>query len=174
MSTTIVAIILLCVIAAVCVILVWVNNKDRDKNAIHLLNRFTDIAMQSNLSFSSQEILEATLIGLDGIQKKLLIITKTGADEYDSLLIDLNEVKSCTKRKLFKDINVGGNKKVKFEKQIDKIVLDIQFADGRPGVQIIFFQPITNDIFTLAELESKAGHWEAIISQLINPRLKIA
>jgi hypothetical protein len=172
MSTVIIAVILISVIAAICVILISINNKDREKTTLKLLDHFTGIAMQSNLSFSSQEILETALIGLDGIQRKLLVITKTGADEYDSLLIDLKEVKSCNKKKLYKNVNVGGTEKIKLEKQIDKIVLDFEFADGRPSVQITFFEPLTNHILTMSELEKKAGNWEAMLSKLIHLELK--
>jgi hypothetical protein len=108
MPTIIVAVILICLIAAVTLTLIAISNKDREKNTLKLLNLFSGVAMQTNLSFSSQEILDNALIGLDGIQRKLLVITKIEDDKHDSLLIDLNDVKSCNMKKLYKNVNVGG------------------------------------------------------------------
>ena len=88
MSTIIVAAILISVITGICLILVSINNKHRQKKASELLNHFSKLGTGNNLSFSSQEILENCIIGLDGIQRKLLILKKIDKDEYDSILLD--------------------------------------------------------------------------------------
>ena len=126
----------------------------------------------NNLSFSSQEILENCIIGLDGIQRKLLVLKKINKDEYDSILLDLNDVKNCTKRDIYTRINIGTSKKEKFENHIDKIVLDFDFMDNRQPVQILFFENVANDIFAMSELEQKAKKWEMIVSQISNTGLK--
>ena len=172
MSTVIVAAILISVIISICLILVSINNKLRQKITSQLLNHYGKLGAENNLSFSSQEILENCIIGLDGIQRKLLILTKIDEDKYDFLLLDLNEVKSCSKKKIYRRVNIGTEKKEKFENQIDKIVLAFEFTDDRQPVHISFFEPIANHIFTMAELEQKAKNWETILSQIINTSLK--
>ena len=172
MSTIIVAAFIISVIISICLILVSINNKQRRKTSTELLTHFSKLGTENNLSFSSQEILENWIIGLDGIQRKLLILKKIGKEEYDSILLDLNEVKNCTKRNIYTRVNIGTNKKEKFENHLDKIVLDFDFIDNRQPVQILFFKPVSNHIFAMLELEQKAKKWETILSQIANTGLK--
>ena len=172
MSTLIVAAILISVITGICLILISINNKHRQKTTSELLNHFSKLGTENNLSFSSQEILENCIIGLDGIQRKLLILKKIDKDEYDSILLDLNEVKKCSKKNIYTRVNIGTSKKERFENHLDKIVLDFDFIDNRQPVQILFFEPITNHVFAMLELEQKAKKWETILSQITNTGLK--
>jgi len=172
MSTLIVAAILISVITGICLVLVSMNNKHRKKTASGLLNHFSKLGTENKLSFSSQEILENCIIGLDGIQRKLLILKKIDKDEYDSILLDLNEVKRCSKKNIYSRVNIGTNKKERFENHLDKIVLEFDFIDNRQPVQILFFEPITNHVFAMSELEQKAKKWETILSQIANTGLK--
>ena len=172
MSTIIVAAIIISVIISISLKLVSINNKQRKKTSTELLNHFSKLGTGNNLSFSSQEILENCIIGLDGIQRKLLILKKIDKDEYDSILLDLNEVKNCSKRNIYTRINIGTSKKEKFENHIEKIVLDFDFIDNRQPVQILFFEPITNHVFAMSELEQKAKKWETILSQIANTGVK--
>ena len=172
MSTIIVTAILISVITGICLVLVSINNKHRQKTASELLNHFSKLGTENKLSFSSQEILENCIIGLDGIQRKLLILKKIDKDEYDSILLDLNEVKKCSKKNIYTRVNIGTSKKERFENHLDKIVLDFDFIDNRQPVQILFFEPITNHIFAMLELEQKAKKWETILSQIANTGLK--
>lgn len=172
MSTIIVAAIIISTVTCICLVLVSINNKHRQKTASELLNRFSKLGTENNLSFSSHEILENCIIGLDGIQRKLLILKKIDKDEYDSILLDLNEVKNCSKKNIYTRVNIGTSKKERFENQINKIVLDFDFKDNRQPVQILFYEPITNHIFAMSELEQKAKKWETILSQITNMGLK--
>jgi len=172
MSTIIVAAIIISVIISISLKLVSINNKQRKKTSTELLNHFSKLGTENNLSFSSQEILENCIIGLDGIQRKLLILKKIDKDEYDSILLDLNEVKKCSKKNIYTRVNIGTSKKERFENHLDKIVLDFDFIDNRQPVQILFFEPITNHIFAMLELEQKAKKWETILSQIANTGLK--
>jgi len=172
MSTIIVAAILISAIIFICLILVSINNKHRKKTSTELLNHFSKLGTENNLSFTSQEILENCIIGLDGIQRKLLILKKIDNNEYDPVLLDLNEVRTCSKKTIYKRVNIGTSKKEKFENQIDKIVLDFDFIDNRQRVQILFFDPIANHVFAMSELEQKAKKWETILSQIANTSLK--
>lgn len=172
MSTIIVAAIIISVIVSICLILVSIDNKQRKKTSTELLNHFSRLGSENNLSFSSQEILERCIMGLDGIQKKLLILKKFDKHGYDSILLDLNEVKNCSKKKIYKKVNIGTSKKERFENHLDKIILELGFINSRPPVQILFYEPVTNDIFAMPELEQKAQKWETILSQITNTGLR--
>jgi len=172
MSTVIIAAILISVIILISLFLVSINNKHRQKKITELLNHFSKLGTKNNLSFSSHEILENCIIGLDGIKRKLLILKKIDEHRYDSLLLNLNEVKSCSKKKIYRTVNIGTEKKEKFENQIDKIVLVFDFIDNRQPVHVLFFEPITNHMLTMSELEQKAKNWETILTKLVNTDLK--
>ena len=172
MSTIIVAAVLILVIISICLILISLNNKDRQKTTTELLTHFRTLGTENNLSFSSQEILENCIIGLDGIQRKLLILKKIDKDKYDSILLDLNEVKKCSKKNIYTRVNIGTEKKEKFENQIDKIVLAFDFNDNRQPIHIPFFDPRTNQIFAMSELEQRAKNWETILTKLLSTGLK--
>jgi len=167
MSTILVAVILVSVIALIVFILVAINSRERKKSTLELLSQFSGVATQKNLTFTSQEILETVLMGLDGIQRKLLIISRLGADKHDTLLIDLKEVKTCTKKQLYNRISVGNYSKARFENQIQKIVLEFEYTDGRVPSQITFFEPTTSHMLDMSELDQKAKKWEGIISKLL-------
>jgi len=172
MSTIIVAAILISVIVSISLFLVSINNKHRQKKTTELLNHFSKLGTENNLSFSSQEILENCIIGLDGIQRKLLILKQIDEDNYDSLLLDLNEVKSCSKKKIYRSVNIGTTKREKFDNHLDKIVLAFEFTDNRQPIHILFFESIANHIFTMSELEQKAKKWEVILSKMVKHNSK--
>ena len=76
MSTIIVAAILISIVTFICLILISINNRHRKKAITELLARSGKFEAGNNLSFSRQEILENCFIGLDEIQRKLMILRK--------------------------------------------------------------------------------------------------
>lgn len=172
MSTVIVAAILIAVIVFICLALVSLNNKHRQKTTAALVTQFSKLGSENNLSFSSQEILDNCIIGLDGIKRKLLILNKIDKDKYEPVFLDLDEVKRCTKKKIYRSVNIGTGKKEIFENQVDKIVLVFDFVDNRQPIHVLFFEPFTNHILTMSDLEQKAKNWETILSQIVNTGLK--
>jgi hypothetical protein len=172
MSTIIVAAVLILVVISICLILISLNNKDRRKKTTGLLNHFSKSGIENNLTFSSEEILQNCIIGLDGMKRKLLILETNDEDEYNSFVLDLNDIKSCSKKKIYRSVNVGTEKKEKFENQVKKIVLAFDFNDTRQPVHISFFDPVTNHVFRMLELEQKANNWETILTKLLSTDLK--
>ena len=172
MSTVIVAVILISVIVCISLFLVSLNNRHTQKTTTALLALFSRLGTENNLSFSSQEILENCIIGLDGIKRKLLILNKIDNDKYESILLALDEVKGCSKKKVYRSVNIGSRKKEKFEAKLDKIVLVFDFIDNRQPVHVLFFDPSNNHILTMSDLEQKANNWEAILLRLVNTGVK--
>jgi hypothetical protein len=171
MSTLIVAIIIVGTIAAICLLLISIDNKQKHKHMNTLLNRFTESGTKNGLTLSSQEILNDVVIGLDGIRRKLLIQSESKEEAY-SQVIDLDEVKSCSVIKHYGAINAGGLKNSKLEQHLEKLVLHFDFDDGKLPFEIPFFRHIDNHIYLLPERERKAKHWETILSKMLQPRVK--
>lgn len=172
MSTIIIAAILISVIISISLILVSINHNHRQRSATELLKHFSKLGTKNNLSISSQEILENCLIGLDETQRKLLVLKKIDKDRYDSLLLDLNEVKSCSKKKIYRTVNIATGKKEEFKNQFDKIVIAFDFKDNRQPVHVVFFEAMINHILAMQELEQKAKNWETTLAKIVNTDLK--
>lgn len=137
-----------------------------------LLNYFRQIGVKHQLNFSSQEILLNCILGLDGIHRKVLIVAQE-QDYYTSSIIDLDQVKNCTVKKLYGSIKVGQLRKRRLEEYLQKIVLHFELKKGQP-VEVEFYHHVNNHVYQVLELEQKAKYWEAILSKMQSPEKNIA
>src|SRR6185503_15826219 len=99
MSTILIAFLLIAIIIIISFVLVLLNNRHGKRKAIEIVNLFNKQGWEMGLSFSKKEVHENFIIGLDDAHKKLLSVRKTG-NKYNSMVIDLQQVKSCSKRKM--------------------------------------------------------------------------
>src|SRR5690348_8572319 len=99
MPTLLVSIILVGAVVAICLLLVWLDKKQKRKAMHQLLQTFSRTGSNHNLWFSSQEVLKDRAIGLDGIHRKILVLKRIDNLSFESFVIDLNEVKSCSVKK---------------------------------------------------------------------------
>jgi hypothetical protein len=172
MSTLFVAAIIIGSVAAICLVLISIHKKHKREAMNNMLKHFSRLAAENNLNFSSQEILRNSILALDGIHRKIVVVSKND-DVYTSLLINLNEVKDCTVKKIYGNIKVGDLKSHKLEQHLEKIVLHFELMHKSP-VEIVFYKNIHNHIYETQELEQKARHWEAILSKMKSPLKNIA
>jgi hypothetical protein len=172
MSTIIVAAVLILVIISICLILISLNNRIGKKQLPSFL--LTSERWGQKIIYHSQarKFYRTVSLGWTENKRKLLILKKNDEDKYDSHVLDLNDMKSCSKKKIYRSVNIGTEKKEKFENQIDKIALAFHFIDNREPIHISFFDPVTNHIFAMQELEQKAKNWETILTKLLNTGLK--
>ena len=164
MSSLFVAAILVGSVAAICILLVSIHNKHKREAMNKLLKHFSQSGTENNLGFSSQEILNHCVFGLDGVNRKILVVTRED-DYYGSFIIDLNEVKNCKVKKTYGAIKADDLKDHKLEQYLEKIVLQFELH-GKPSVEIVFYKNFDNHIYETQELEQKAKHWEAILSKM--------
>jgi len=135
-----------------------------------LLKRFRATGEKNNLSFSSQELLTDSILGLDGVGRKILILNKNQNGELEDVVINLDEIKNCSVRKIYGSIRVGELKKRKLNEYLDRIVLHFEFANNKPPVEICFYKHVDHSIYNLSELEQKARHWELIINKMLKSK----
>jgi hypothetical protein len=171
MSSIIIAFLLIALVIIICLVLVSVNNKHKQKAAVEIDRLFTRLKEEMNLSFSRKEIQENFIIGLDKPHKTLLYVIKTD-NTYSSLVIDLEQLKSCSKNKVYKSINMGTDKKQKFETMVDKVVLEFDYIDKREPVQISFYEAGRDHLFDMNDLVQKASSWEIILTKIITNKVK--
>ncbi|MEO7119789.1 MAG: hypothetical protein ABIY62_01755 [Ginsengibacter sp.] len=169
MTTIMIAIALIAVVAGICLLLISITNKQK-RNAMNLfLNRLSQAGSSNNLSFSSQELLKNTAIGLDGLRRELLVLTHFKNGDYFDFIISLNDVQSCSVKKVYSFINAGDLKTGKLEKHLEEIVLHIEFYN-RGHTDIPFYNHIENRIDEIIELEQKAKLWEVILTKMLSDR----
>jgi hypothetical protein len=166
MSTLIVAVIVVVTIISIIAVLIHTNNKANRKKASCLLASFHQSGTQSSLSFSSQELLKNCIIGLDGIQRKLLVLQQDEKGNANTCIVDLAEVTKCTVHKVYRSIQVGDSKSRR-EDYLEKIVLQFNYNGLIPTFEVPFYKQEDNHLYEIAELEQKAKHWEAILTKLI-------
>lgn len=172
MSTLLIAAIIIGSIAAICFLLVSIHNKHKREAMNNLLKNFHEAGTENGLSFSSQEVLKNSILGLDGVHRKILVVMQKD-NFHSSSVINLNEVKNCSVKKIYGTLNSGDLKNNKTEPYLEKIVLHFEM-NGKPSSEIVFYQHFDNHIYETQELEQKAKHWEAILSKMQTPLKKIA
>jgi len=173
MSTIFVAAVLVGIVAAICFLVVRLDKKQRRNALNQLLHAFHKAGSERNLTFSSQEMLKDSIIGLDGVHRKLLVLERTADGVLKSFVIDLNEVKSCAVRKAYGTTSGGDQGAGKPEQYLQTISLHFKLDDGPPA-DVFFYKHFENNIYQMAELESKAKHWEVVLTKMLSPMKKAA
>ena len=172
MSTLIVASIIVGFVTFFCLLFVFINNNQKNKTMRHLLTMVSQVGSEYNLSFSSYEVLKDCVICLDGVHRKFLVFEKTGTNEHNHFVIDLDSVKKCSVQKIYGSIKAGELKNSKLEQYLIKVVLRFEFHDNMQPVDVSFFDHVENNIYQLKEKEQKAKHWEIILSKMLKTALK--
>ena len=171
MATLIIAAVMVSAIAAICLLIISFDKKQK-RNAMNIfLNRLSQAGSSNNLSFTSQELLNDIAIGLDAPQRKLLILTRFKSGEYFNTIIDVDKIQSCLVKKEYGFINTGTLKANKLEKHLEEIALHIELYDYN-SADIPFYNHIDNSVSQITEMEKKAKKWESIIGTLLNGRFR--
>jgi hypothetical protein len=171
MSTIAIASIIIGSIAIITLALVSINNKHQKRKKEKFVRRFSEIGTENNLSFTSQEIMHDGVIGLDGPNRKLLVLEGAN-DDFSWTIINLDEVKTCQVKKIYQATNAGTLKKQLIEEHLEKVVLQFELKDDKGRIEVPFFIFSKNHIYQLTELEKKARYWEASLSKLLSGQLK--
>lgn len=132
-----------------------------------LYNRLSELGIEKNLRFSSQELLQNGVIALDGVQRKLLVISGSAKENYDETLIDLNELKSCSLKKEYGGIKAGELKKTKLVQLLNKVSLHFEFRDNKEPIEVSFYDHSDNYSSQASEMELKAKHWGIILYKML-------
>ena len=171
MSTLSIALVI--VIATICIPLIFIliNKKTRKKKDKALLNFFTEEGSKLGLSFSNQEILRSKMIGLDDAKQTLLVFDFN--NDSNIRCINMSEVKTCSIEKNHDSIIIGAEKQAKAESHLRSIDLKFVFKNGADSISVSFYHSNINNIYEMAELESKAKTWEALLSKMLFKELKV-
>lgn len=169
MSTIIVALIIVFGVIGVSTIFIYMQNQHLKKKKEKLLFCLHKIGSQDKLSFTSQEELLNIVIGLDGLQRKLLIVEENNGG-YNWNIIDLEEVENCSVKKVYDSIEAGGLKRKRIEGYLRTIVLQLNFKNRKPPFDVQFYKNIINSIYEMSGLENRARMWQEMISKMLTTK----
>ncbi|HEX2606437.1 MAG TPA: hypothetical protein VHK91_03620 [Flavisolibacter sp.] len=166
MSTLLVALLLVGFVTIITIFLVRLEKKGKHQFQQLLLHQFSLAGSAHNLSFSAQEFLHKTIIGIDGAQRQLLILRWTDLQSFTTQLIDLSAIRRCTLKKYLTAYPIDPHKKGPEAYATEQVVLLFEPSAGSP-VALPFYHRFENQEWELPELESKARHWETMLTKLL-------
>ncbi len=104
-----------------------------------------------NLSFSSQEMLEEKIFGVDGIQRKVLVVEeKNGLNS--SYIIELDKVKSISVKSVYASNMPDKLRTKRLQEFLKTMHLQFEFDDGREAIALSFFESQKHNIADLPVL----------------------
>jgi hypothetical protein len=165
MSTILTGVILIAGTIGFVLLLVFINKRNKKREDKALINAVNEAGVEKGYSFSSQELLKDKIIGLDGVNQRLLIFDSKNTNHVTN--IQLADVKECSLKKEYESINYGNDKKADMEQQLRTIAIRFSFKNRSGFFSLSFYDSMLHSVYEMAELEAKAKHWEMLLSKLI-------
>ena len=136
-----------------------------------MLHELRQAAESHHLTLSGEEVLRNGAIGLDGIERKLIYLDKS-THEGELVILDLDEVESCSINATYRNIDAGDLEFKNVEDFIESITLRFTHTGSNKQVEIPFYDCNGNYIFELETMRGKAHTWKRIVSQLLDTKLE--
>lgn len=172
MSLVSITILLSAAILLCYLLVIAIESRQKRKKMKRLLDYFSRLGSKYNLTFSSQEVLRNCIVGLDGRQRKVLVLSGTNNGPLSEYVIDLNQVSHCSVKKQYGNIEANGLRKRKLEQYLERMSLNFKFLIEKQPANIQFYKQTENHISELPELESRAEKWKIILSKMLPVSLK--
>ncbi len=163
MTTTFAVVLIIASTISVSLMLVLLHNLRRQNKTEKLLNTFNGTAAAFNLSIAQQEILGIRVIGFDHMNNKLLFL-EAGEDKHDGYLIDLDEIQSCTVKKVYGIIHTGQAKRKSAEAYVDAVTLQLDYTNGAKYIALPFYDKATIRVFEIRQRAEQAKEWQDLLS----------
>jgi len=170
MMTIIAAIILIAFITAFLFLIMQLKNKDSNREHAELVRRFRKLAGDHDLSIIDEEILDNLAIGLDDEQRKFVVLRRVSRNNYESTVVDLNDVASSKKREVYGRVYPEKYAVLNDVVQLERILLELEFEDQRPPMQITFYDFIANAHQEIGEMKKRVRRWEVLLSNFERSR----
>lgn len=143
---------------------------ERKKNKLCL--RLSKEGASKGLIFCSQEVLANTVIGIDGIHRKILVLERK-AHHYHSTVISLEEVHHC---QVFSNEGLVRRKNFKtLSEHLKSVVLELRFEfnNSHETASIIFAKGLNTSKRELELLHAKAEFWSVMFSKMLTNHISV-
>ena len=155
MTTTFAVLLAIAIAIAASLILVLINNQRRQNKTEKLLSSFNEAAAEFNLSVAKQEIFENCVIGFDEMNSKLLFLQMNG-NKHNGYLIDLNEIQSCTVKRVYGSMPIDNVRTRSAEAYVDTIASQLNHKNGTKPIFLPFYDRAINPVFKMRERAEQA------------------
>ena len=172
MSTILIALIILFTAIFLSLAFIFINRRNEKKRNRSLLTLHSNAGSEKGLSFSSQELLRNKIIGLDGINKTLLVLEFLNGTNV--MCLNMRDVTQCSVEKKYDSILVGNDRKGKMEPHLRSIDIKFFLKDNNAPVSVSFYDSNINSIYEMTELEAKARTWESVLSKMLSERSAVS
>lgn len=166
MSILFIALILISAIVLIVMLLVWVNNHAQNNKRERIYKHLKDLAATNEFSFTSQEIFGRTMMALDGINRKLVVITEN-EDVFETTIIRLEEVQYCKVKKDYSHLIREEARATTAEILLNGMSLQFVFNSNNDDFTVKIYDINTHSFYQIPGLEEKAKNWEIILNKLI-------
>lgn len=126
----------------------------------------------NNLTFCSQEILRDTIIGIDGIHRKIMILGQNGKN-YDCSVISLDEVQHCKLVTNEGVIEAEELQQTEVYKKPCLLKLQFELCNHSDPASIVFADGYHNSQREFALLSAKAAFWCQMFSKMLQSRMVV-
>ncbi len=170
MSTLIVSLIIIAFIVILVMGFSFLTRRNRKAKEQKFVDLFNKAGEENGLSFSSQEILRNKIIGLDGINRKFVVVN----ENEKSRVINLDEVGKCFMEKHLGTYTREDEKSSGYEMFVKTISLKFEFKKKKDSETIVFYDILLNPEVEEKLMEAKAKDWETILSKMIIDPVKVS
>ena len=154
----------------VCYVFLSIEKRRISRKKNQVLKKFSELGSKYSLSFTGQEILRQSVIGLDGMNRKLLVFQDHGNELFTHTLINLDEVRSCKMEVQEIVLDMGGAYELYQDKKISRISLCFHFNFPKDPVAVCFYDEEVNDEREEDDLADKARDWEVILTKMLDAK----
>lgn len=140
--------------------------RQQKRRRASLLATISQLGSKADLSFSGQEVLSESVIGFDGLKKKLLVLENNDR-VYQWYTIDLEEVSSCSVQKTYRVPAGPPGPHPVISGYVDRVELLFYCRDSTGPVAVAFYDAGHNEAAELPALEARAHSWQRFLSKLL-------
>ena len=146
------------------------NSLPKKTQSEQLLHNFSELGTKYQLAFSSQFSLPGLLVGIDGIRRKMLVVS-TGEAMLEWKLIDLMAIRNCTLLRTYDPIMAGELNTFSPDRYVHDISLRILTADNEE-ILLPFYIKHLHNLKDLPRIAKTAQAWHHMILKLLPQPLR--
>lgn len=132
-------------------------NRWKNQKKLKLFRHLSKLAEKRKLILSSQELFHQTLIGLDGVSQKLLVVSINEQGKVNDYIIDIRQLRRCSVKTITNDHH---------PEQLSRMMLEFELSNKDEPLQIPIYTATAQTGKIADALHQKAKLWEMILQKM--------